>query len=1447
MRRALESVVARHDALRTRFALRGTELSQIVDPEPRVDWCCEDGAGEIEGEAFAARASRHVFDLSAGPLVRASLLRAGPRRRLFVLNIHHIVCDGWSMGVIARELQDDYHALRNGTTPSLTPASLQLKDFTAWCRRRVDGPEGRAAAEYWRSQLGAGGGPRALELATDRPRPPQLSYAGRVTTRRTSPEQARRLMQLAQRCGTTLFTVLTALVKVLLFRETRQSDIAVGAPLAVRDHAALREQIGFYVNTVVLRSYVDGAKGFVELVEQLRAACIDAQAHAIFPFDRVVDELRPPRDPSRAPFFDVMVALQREDDRTLALDGISCARIDVPTGTSKFDLSFDFVQSDDGLLIEVEFATDLFDVDRVERLTARLLRLMDEVHRDPTAPLSSLPLLPPAELATIRALSRGPVLPSDGPGDLLARFRAVLSTDPLRTAIVCGDQRLGYAELAGWSCRIARCIEARRGAPIDAGGPVAVMLERSAAFFAVVLGVLSIGRAYVPIDPGLPPERVRLSLDECAAAVIVTRAALAAEIGIDTITILDPFALPAAEGEVALAALREPGADALAYAITTSGSTGQPKAVGVTRGNLWNAIEMWRHDYRLDRPVVLQLASFCFDVSVGDLGRSLLAGGTLIVATDDERVSPAALVRLIERYSVDFVEMTPLIANALRRHLESVDQRLPFLRLLVVGSDTWRFSDHHALRARIHADTRLINSYGTTETTIDSAYYEPDAESRLDETVTNGPVPIGRPMANVEILILDADRQLVGVGTPGEIHIAGPSVAAGYLGRPELTAERFASNPLRAGDRMYRTGDRGAWRADGNIVLLGRADRQTKIRGYRVELEEIERVIALHRGVSAAVVLVIGSGADAELSAFVVGPTAAELPDIEASARARLPHFMVPGRWVVLDALPANASGKVDRNVLAAMVRVERRREAAAAPRTLLEQVLLDAWTVVLDATTEIGIFDSFFSVGGNSIQVIQLVLQLRERGVRVSAAQIFRHPTIASCAAHLEGGRSDEQRLDPLAVEVDEGARRLLARDGDLDFYPAVAMQSLMLDAGRAHASEDAVYHGFTVWELEDPELDVGALRAAIRRQLARQTALRVAFARGPDGRWHQRVRPVDAVVIEQHDLSHLAGDAQDHAVEEITRRTMARAFDFDAGEPACRVMLLRRRGDACALVMVTHHAVDDGWGAVAFENAVWSDYADLRAGKQLPDPAPLSAARQLVALEAERLRDGAARAYWSEVARRLPPRPYPAPAPAAEPGPRFSELSRVLPAGSFVVDASASVKAICLSAVLRALAEDAKTDVGSAWVVTNGRSERLDAALEAAGLFWTLVPVVAPIGDRAATAAAVDQELREGERRGAWLYPDLFADGGARGFPVCFNFTHFHHERQPPGTLRVRSRRARNVWHFALTLTASVDARSRDVTLHAAYDAWVLSRPKVAALLERVGCNLSISGGIV
>ena len=1446
LRAALTRVVLRHESLRTRFAERDGSLVQIVEPEARMGW---DEVTGLTPAALAAREAGHALDLHAGPLVRATLLSLADRRALLVLNIHHTVCDGWSMRVFTRELRAAYASLVERAADAPPPLRLQARDIVAWHRRRVDGEEGRAALAYFRERLSADGGPRPLPLATDRPRPARPSYKGRTLVRQAPAELRDALHDLGTATGATLFMVLAAAVHAFLFRETRQTDITVGAPMAERDHPELEDQVGFYVNTVALRCAVSGAETFVQLLERMREVCIGAQAHVLLPFDRVVDAVEATRDPSRSPLFDVMIALQNDDDRDLALPGLQCERFPIASETSKFDLSFDFVQTPAGFDIEVEYATDLFDERRVERLCARLLQLLREVVRRPADALDALELLPSEEVEQVRAFGQGPPLVPDE-GSILARYRATLAEHPQRPALICGERVLGYADLAREARGIARRI--RRALPDpETGGPIGIMLERSDAFVIAIMAVLELGMAYLPIDPGLPPDRVSYMLADSESKLLISRSAFLSGLRLDEVPVVDLDREPDREAPDADAGASAPGAEhPTAYVIYTSGSTGLPKAVAVSRDNLRHALAMWRQDYGLSPPVVLGLLSFSFDVSVGDLGRSLLSGGTLIVAQDEERVSPSAIVRLATRHRANFVEMTPLIANALTAYLIEQRGSLPPMQFIVVSSDIWRMREMHALRALLHPDTQLLASYGTTETTIDSSFYRTSSAPPLEPGGEDAIVPIGRPMSGVEILILDPATNRVGIGTPGEIYIAGPSVTTGYIKRPELAAAKFLRNPFhpadRPAERMYRTGDVAAWREDGNIAIAGRADHQIKIRGYRVELGEIERALVSHPSVTSAVVVVTGRDRDASLTACVVGPSSDDLPGLESWLASRLPHYMVPQQWLPLDRLPMSTNGKVDREALVrGLSEVSRPARKLVAARNELETQLLDVWRRVLPSASDIGVTDSFFSLGGDSIQVIELVLELRKHGFQLSAAEVFRHPTIASCAAHLqERGHEGEPPLDLRPAEVDAETRQRLSRPGDVELYPATPMQALMVETSLLYRPQDRVYRDLTLWEIQDDPLDLGALRAALERQLLYQTSLRVSFRQDRDGRWYQRILPVEAVEIASHDVSALAPPAQDERVRELTREALGRPFELgEAGEPACRFVLVRRGAGACAVIMVAHHAVEDGWGAMAFESAWLADYEAQKRGQALPPIKPLRTGEQLVALEAARLANPDAHAHWAEYVQRLPAPPYPPAEPREPDAPRFGHSNRALPAelvahvGAVVKRLGVTLKSMYVAAYLRALAEDAGRPSASAWMVVSGRSGQLDAALESMGLFWHLVPITATLDqDDARRVAGIEADSREAERKGAWFFPALFGNALDRGFPVCFNFTHFRNEQPPRGGVRIVDRIIEDVFHFPLTLTVSHHILDGSVVLRTMYDRWVFTEERALALLSRI-----------
>ncbi len=1003
---SVDAVVSRHESLRTVFVSVDGEPRQRVEPDGRVEVAWRDLSAERDPEAaarewVAAEGSR-PFDLAAGPLVRVALLRLGAERHVLAATLHHIVADGVSLAVFVRELAEGYEAALRGERRAWDPLALQYRDFAAWQLARAEGAEMAAHRAYWLGKLA--GIPPALPLPTDRPRPPMQTFRGRVHAFRIDGNLLNGLRRQARSEQATLFMVLVALVKVLLRRHTGQSDISVASPIAGREHTDLEGQIGFYLNTLVLRDAVTGAAPFRTLLQQVRRTALDAYEHQAYPFDRLVNELALPRDLSRSPLCDVVVMLQNTGDLRLALTGIVARPYPTSPGISKFDLTFDFQEGPDGLDVGLEFNTDLFDDGRIARMGASLEEIARRAVADPGRTVDELGALPAAEFESVVRTFNLTARPLDPTLTVVGMIESQAARTPDARAVVAAGNVLGYGELNARANRLAHHLR-ELGAGPDV--PIGVCLERTVELPVALLAVLKSGAPYVPLDPEFPGERLAFMMADAGAPILVAEAATvapwAAAPGRRVVRI-DADA-KAINRHSASDPPRGAGPEHTAYVIYTSGSTGRPKGVQVLHRGLANFLVGMAESPGLRADdVLLAVTTVSFDIAGLELWLPLTVG---------------ARVELVERgAALDGIELS----GRLRASEATVMQATPATwRLLLAGG--WEgtpglraFCGGEALPGELAARllgrcAELWNLYGPTETTIWSTLRRVTAADVDAATVT-----IGRPMANTQCYVLDAAGQPTPIGVPGELWIGGAGVARGYWRRAELTAERFAPDRFlgaqagAAGERLYRTGDMARWREDGALDYLGRDDQQVKLRGHRIETGEIEGALATHPAVAAAAVrLREDTPGDPLLAAYVVPRAApAAAAALREHLRTQLPDYMIPSVWVTLEKLPLTANGKVDRRSLPAPGESTRTAGSAphVAPRTAEEEAVAAVWGDVL-GVARVSVHDDFFELGGHSLKATMAVARLRERdGGAYTIADLFRRPTVEAFAKLLESAR---------------------------------------------------------------------------------------------------------------------------------------------------------------------------------------------------------------------------------------------------------------------------------------------------------------------------------------------------------------------------------------------------------------------------------------------------------
>jgi len=1184
LHRTLETIVARHEVLRTTFATAGGNPVQVISPTLSMPLPVEDlselsePGREAEALRLTAEEAQRPFDLARGPLLRANLLRLGAEEHILLLNMHHIVSDGWSHGVFVRELTALYEAFSQGNPSPLEELPIQYADYALWQREWLQGEVLEEHLGYWKQRLT--GAPAMLELPTDRPRPAVQSYRGALHPLVLSKSLSESLKVLSQREGVTLFMTLLAAFQTLLARYTGQEDIVVGTDVANRTRVETEGLIGFFVNALVLRTDLSGDPSFRELLSRVREVTLGAYEHQDLPFEKLVEELRPERSLSRAPLFQMMFTMQNAPRSALELSGLVLCSMEVDRETAKFDLALFMSEQAEGLEGAVEYSSDLFDAATIARMLLHFQVLLEAIVADPEQRLSALPLLTDAERHQL--LVEWNDTWKDYPQDqcLHELFEAQVEQTPEAVAVVFEQEQLTYRELNARANHVAHHL---RSLGVRPEVLVGIMLERSIEMVVGLLGILKAGGAYVPLDATYPQERLAFMLEDAAVPVLLTEQRLLESVSRRETEVV---CLDADWEQIAQESAGNPNsgvaAENLAYVIYTSGSTGKPKGAMNTHRGICNRL-LWMQDaYQLtEADRVLQKTPFSFDVSVWEFFWPLLIGARLVVARPGGHQDSAYLVDLIRAQQITTLHFVPSMLQVFleERGLE----RCTSLKQVMCSGEALPFELQERFFARLNA--ALHNLYGPTEAAVDVTFWECERESGLRI------VPIGRPIANTQLYVLDRHLNPEPVGVPGELYIGGAGLARGYLNRPELTAERFIPNPFsrEPGARLYRTGDLARYLADGNIEYLGRLDHQVKIRGYRIELGEIEAVLVTHPQVREAVVVAReDEPGDRRLVAYVVveeeqSPGVSEL---RHHLKAKLPEYMVPAVFMMLDQMPLSPNGKVDRRALPAPDQA--RPDLAAsyvAPRTATEEVMEAIWAEVL-GLEPVGINDNFFELGGHSLLATQVMSRVRTAfEMEVPLRVLFEDQTVAALAARIEAVRQTEH-----GVKSSSMARVPRDREIPLSFAQRRLWFLNLMEP-------DSSFYNMPQTIRMSGVLNIQALHQTLNAIAARHEILRTTFAM-VDGSPVQVIAPTISVPLPVIDLSELPEAQREAEMLYLATEEAQRSFDLTRG-PLLRAKLLWLGADEHILLLTLHHIIGDGWSFSVLIRELMALYEAFLTGK--------------------------------------------------------------------------------------------------------------------------------------------------------------------------------------------------------------------------------------------------------
>lgn len=1016
LKRALDTIVTRHEALRTTLVAKDGRPVQVINESHSLCLKVIDISDSLETEHEAnaqALLEQHVrrpFDLSSDPMLRAVLIRLKADDHILLLVMHHVATDGWSMGVLSRELGSLYDSFAIGDNSPLSDLPIQYADFAHWQRQWFKGEALDRQVVYWKKQLG--GDLPALDLPTDKSRPSAQTYQGARLPVAIDASLMESLKVLSRQEGVSLFMILLAAFQALLHRYTGKDDILIGSPIASRNQVEIEHLIGFFVNIIVLRTELAGDPTFQELLSRVRSVCLEAYAHQDLPFEKLVYELQPERDLSRSPLFQVMFILQNAPRPALELKGLTVDPLQVDRRTAQFDLTLSLTEGLNGLSGWMEYNTDLFETPTIMRMWGHFRVLLEEIVVDPNRPLSSLPLLTAAEHHQLIVKWNETQEDYSEYSCLHQLFEIQRDYTPEAVAAVFEQKHLNYRELNIRANKLAHYIKKRGVGP---GVLVAICVDRSLEMLIGLLGILKAGGAYVPLDPDYPKERLSFVIEDTKAPILVTQRHLLEKLpDCNAERVLLDADWRTIFREKECNPTSDATADDLAYVIHTSGSTGNPKGIRIPHRAVVNFMQaMQRESWLSSRDKLLAVTTLSFDIAALELFLPLTVGACVVVAKKEVAADGERLSTQLSEHSITLMQATPATWQLLLTSGWISDRNL---KILCGGEMLTR-----ELSKRLQKTGRsLWNMYGPTETTIWSTIYPVNSDERS--------VSIGRPIANTQTYILDPNLKPVPIGVPGELYIGGVGLARGYLNRPELTDERFVPNHFshEPTARLYRTGDMARYRSDGNIEFLGRIDHQVKIRGYRIELGEVEAVLAGHPGIREVVVVArADSRAEKRLVAYVVHePKRARTTDnLRSFLKKKLPSYMIPSIFVSLNELPLTPNGKIDRQSLPAPYLVRGDLESNfVAPRTPMEKVLAEIWLNVLGAG-RIGIHDDFFELGGHSLLAFQVIYQVRSTlQMDIPFRCLFDMPTVAQLTPEIvrrKAEQVDNERFIQLLTDL--------------------------------------------------------------------------------------------------------------------------------------------------------------------------------------------------------------------------------------------------------------------------------------------------------------------------------------------------------------------------------------------------------------------------------------------
>ncbi len=1019
LRVAFQCVIQYQASLRTVFKMDGEEPVQVILSQethfelPMQDWTTSTFDREARLHTLLEQEIRRPFHLELGPLIRALLIKMAAQEYVLLLNIHHIIFDGWSMNVLMREVRDRYFALEQGITPEIPEAPIRYVDYAAWQKKQLDSGALKQSRHFWLEHLK---GPLpVLDLPLDRPRPSLQTYNGATAQQQVSPALTAQLQAVARQYNITLYMLLLSAFKVLLYRYTGQTDIVVGTPVAGRSHGQLGSLIGLFVNTLALRTQLQPSETFDTLLDRVKATTLSAYEHQTYPFDLLVEELNPNRDLSRPPIFSVMFALQNLGHQE-SFGNLQVSPVELKLHQAKFDLTLFVQEREQSLCLDMEYKADLFDETTINRILCNFVQLLESIVQQPTAPLATLEIIHPQEYhqLTVTWNATAKPLPATVVQELLA---AQAAQTPEAIAVRYGDRSLTYEQLDTRANQFAQYL-CHLGVGVEM--PVALLLERSLEMVWAVIGVLKAGATYIPIDPTNPESRVQDILEASGVTSVITQLHLLNKVkGCGRRCIFVDYELEAIDRASPIAPVVNITPDNLAYIIFTSGSTGKPKGVQITHRGLVNYLTWAVEYYWAEQAGTFPLySSLAFDLTVTSLFVPLLTGQTILV--QPANLEGSTLVEVLAGATgFQSAKITPAHLELLVQYAQLNGAQWSNIQHLIVGGEALSLTLAKAWLT-LYPNSTIYNEYGPTETVVGCTVQIVTVDNIEQLAQSYSSIPIGKPIANTVIYILDEQGQLAPLGVKGEIYIGGPGVARGYINRPDLTSERFIDNPFKTGESLYRSGDVGRYRSDGTLEYFGRSDNQIKLRGYRIELGEIEAALLRHPEIrECAIVLQNDILGNPHIVAYIVTKNQLHLDDGRSFLQQYLPEYMLPSAFVQLQAMPLTNNGKVNRSALSDLAVSINAATAYVAPRDEVEHQIATVWQKVL-GVPQVGILDDFFDLGGHSLKVLTALVQLKPIYPVLKVQDFFQYRTVSELAQYVKTAVEAPEAFSQEAIRLD-------------------------------------------------------------------------------------------------------------------------------------------------------------------------------------------------------------------------------------------------------------------------------------------------------------------------------------------------------------------------------------------------------------------------------------------